>query len=94
MSVSEIYASHGGRILIPETVYAVGWNSDFIIAKQHPHDPPDGTGPNKSQTNFYILRVVDGKLFGPLSEEKFNLERSSQNLPDDLQFSLVFERLK
>lgn len=27
----------GGAVIIPETIFAIGYNKDFIIAKQHPN---------------------------------------------------------
>ena len=70
MSISEM-PSDGGNVytaVIPATVFAVGWDEHFIIAKQHPLG-------DKTAVNFYILRVADGLVSGPWAEPAFNAER-------------------
>jgi hypothetical protein len=85
--------------IISSTVYAVGHNNDFIIAKQHPHqfaEPID-----KSVTNYYIIPLknkvsefpYDNKI-GPLTLEQFNKKRKELNMPKGLIFTIVFEDLK
>lgn len=87
MSVCEMLPSGSGLGVISETVFAVGWDEQYIIAKQH----PDG---NKSITHFYILRVSDGTLTGPVDEMRFTMERHKIGVPASLSFTLVFDSLK
>jgi len=58
--------------IIDATVFAVGFNDEYIIAKQHPRVFPNE--PDKKITNYFILRITkdfDSKgrntLFGPLN---------------------------
>jgi hypothetical protein len=53
-----------GSIVIPETVFAVGYNEDFIIAKQHP---------NKE-------KEISDRLFGEHDENGFILENPSDTI--------------
>ncbi len=87
MSVCEMLPSGSGVGVISETVFAVGWDEQYIIAKQHPAG-------NKSITHFYILRVSDGKLTGPVDEMRFTMERDKIGVPASLSFTLVFDSLK
>nr|WP_315249687.1 hypothetical protein [uncultured Duganella sp.] len=77
---------------IPETVFAVGWNQNFIVAKQHPSG-------NKFVTNYFILdmkkdaKYVDPSVTvtGPLSEEEYREKSARMLLP---QFSRTFDDLR
>jgi hypothetical protein len=92
MSLSQKESSNSYNGIISETVFGVGWTNDWIIAEQHPREFPKP--PDKSKTNFYILRVSDGKLFGPLSAFEFDTQRKENEVPSSLQFSLIFDQLK
>ena len=89
MSVSKFRNGNGGVAVINQTVFAVGCNDEFLIAKQHPNR---GTI-DRSVTNFYIFRVTDGELFGPYTESEYRKARQRLQLPEALQFTRVFERL-
>jgi len=77
---------------IPETVFSVGWNERFIVAKQHPSN-------NRSVTNYFILEMArDSKLAdpsasvtGPLSAAAFEERVASRGLPP---FTKTIEALK
>ena len=69
------------------TIFAVGWDKQFIIAKQHPADTQDH--PDKRITNFFILRVSDGALVGPLDESSFEAERIKHGVAKELGFVSV-----
>lgn len=86
-------------IIIQATVFAVGYNEKYIIAKQHPRAFPNP--PNKSITNFFILPLSKGfnwrtnnGLIGPLTLEQFNTKRKELNIPDSLKFTIVKDNLK
>ena len=89
MSVSKFRNGSARVAVINETIFATGWNDEFLIAKQHPN--PGRI--DRSVTNFYILRVTDGELFGPYTESEFRKARHRLQLPESLQFTRVFERL-
>ncbi|MFM9839312.1 MAG: DUF3997 domain-containing protein [Cyclobacteriaceae bacterium] len=85
--------------IIEATVFAVGWNNKFIIAKQHPRTFPHP--PNKNITNYFILSINEKSdqkngeaLFGPLTLEQFNVKRKKLGVPDDLEFTKVFKDLE
>ena len=68
---------------IPETVFSVGANAQFIVAKQHSaHD--------RSVTNYFILVIADdseladpGKsVIGPMSEAAYTVKAQSLGLPE------------
>jgi hypothetical protein len=88
-----------GSYVIASTVFAVGYNEDFIIVKHHPHwfaEPID-----KSITNYFIIPLknkvsefpYDNKI-GPLTLEQFNEKRKELNIPKELKFTIEFEDLK
>jgi hypothetical protein len=92
MDISEILPSGSANEVIPETVFAAGWDDHFIIAEQHPNDASHHL--DKSVTKFYILTVADGALAGPLDESAFIRERTALGVPASLDFTLVFDSLK
>jgi hypothetical protein len=67
---------------IEGTVYAVGWNDSFIVAKQHPHN-------NRSITRYYVLDISRDSTYanpatcisGPLTEAEFRSMQSVFGLP-------------
>ncbi len=77
---------------IPDTVFSVGWNERFIIAKQHPSN-------NKATTNYFILEIARDSKFaepnesvtGPLSKSEFEEKLISLGSP---QFTRTIEELK
>jgi len=48
---------YGGAVLIPETVFAVGFNDNIIIAKQHPNKQEEISARlfNRDSTGYYRL---------------------------------------
>ena len=68
---------------IPETVFSVGWNERFIVAKQHPSN-------NRAVTNYFILEIArDSKLAdpsasvtGPLTAAAFQERVAQLALPE------------
>lgn len=85
--------------IIGATVFAVGHNDKFIIAKQHPRTFPGP--PDKSITNYYILPFLEGMdwetkngLIGPLTLEEFNRKRNELEIDDSLTFTYVLEDLE
>jgi hypothetical protein len=93
MNVSKMLPSGDAVGVIPKTVFAVGWNDDFIIAKRHapPGHPSSLIG---HATLFHILRVSDGATWGPFSQEQFEAERVKLGLPQDLRFTVSFRDLE
>lgn len=83
---------------ISPCVYAVGFNDEFIIAKQH---PLVNNQINKSVTNYFIIPIInkvsrfeDLNKIGPLNKEEFNATRIEIGIPTNLNFSIIFDKLK
>ena len=79
---------------IEPTVFAVGADNRYIIAKQHPKN-------NRSATNYFILDMTkDGELadpkesvIGPLTEVEFNSTRVAMGISPRLDFTYVIKKL-
>lgn len=76
------------------TIFAIGFNNKYIIAKQHPRTFPNP--PDTTQTNYYILPIKSSMdwrskngLMGPLTLEQFNEKRKELNIPKELTFNNV-----
>ena len=73
--------------VVPSTVFAYGWNDDFILAKRHPQKK-DGKV-DTSITHWYIVEVTSGKVHGPLSEDEFNKLRTDIKVPAEISFKTI-----
>ncbi|WP_299673525.1 DUF3997 domain-containing protein [uncultured Tenacibaculum sp.] len=68
--------------IISGYVFAVGNNSDFIIAKQHPYLN------NLTVTKYFIIDIkkresgINSSIIGPLEREDFNKKRIELNISD------------
>lgn len=77
---------------IDETVFSVGWNDHYIVAKQHP-------GNDRSVTHYYYLDISrdsphadpSESVTGPLTEAEFKKRQVELNLP---AFTRTFPKLK
>jgi hypothetical protein len=79
--------------VIKATVFAVGYNSKYIIAKQHPYG-------DKHITNYFILPVKNGfnwknnnGLMGPLTINEFNQKQIELNIKP-IQFTIIYKDLE
>ena len=80
--------------IISPTVFAIGYNEKYIIAKQHPRSFSDA--PDKNISNYYVLPLKEGidwktknGLIGPLTLKEFHDERNKLSIPDELVFSKI-----
>ena len=79
-----IYLPPGEQVVrrIPGTVFAVGWDEHYIIAKQHPKN-------NLRVTCFYYLDITkdtavadaSASVTGPLTEAEFIRKQAELHLP-------------
>lgn len=83
---------------IPQTVFAVGYNSEFIVAARHPHTFNETTVDRSKTEYFYIIRSLDGPSFdpersvrGPFDLATFEHYQRTKNLP---QFTREVSSLK
>ena len=73
---------------VPQTVFAVGYDSRYVVAARHPHEF-SSTSLDKSRTEyFYILRAADGPngdtdkvVRGPFDRATFDRETRRLGLP-------------
>lgn len=85
--------------IVPATVFAVGFNENYFILKQHPYI--FAKPPKTNITNFYILRnqksfnfrTREG-VYGPLTYDQFTLKRHELGIPDSLSFNIVYKDLE
>ncbi len=85
---------YSNRLIVPETVFALGENGDFIIAKSHPKNLESGI--DKSVTYYYIIEVdkKSPEQSPNLTLEQFENKRKELNIPNDLDFDIVYEELQ
>lgn len=86
--------------VIPEKITEIGWNNEYILAKQlglklrSPDDPDDKYQiPDESKVYYWILRVEDDSTFGPLSEAEFDKKKDELGIPKDLKLKKVSYKL-
>lgn len=84
--------------IIRPTVFAVGQNDEFIIAKQHPKLVSGGI--NKRITNYFIIslknkinKLTKKNMYGPLTKEEFEQKRKELNI-ESLDFTIIFNELE
>ncbi len=100
LSLCQQYSSNSSSYpaIITETVFAVGYNTHYIIAKQHPNE--HGEALNKNITNYYILPldtpINSGTLkplIGPLDSATFDIKRNELGIKD-IKFTVVYKELE
>ena len=75
-------------------VFSVGFNDNFIIAKQHPLLGDFYSKPNYEITNYYIIDIVKNNegskkgVIGPLNQNNFNNELKRINASGKLKFTI------
>ena len=86
-------------VIISATVFAIGYNERYLIAKQHPRNFP--ARPDKGITNYYILPMMEGfdyrtknGLMGPMIELEFKKKRKELGVSEELTFTKVFKDLE
>jgi hypothetical protein len=89
----------GGLEIVGPTVFSIGYDTNFIIAKQHPTIYPEKE--NKSITNYFIISLKDTVMWtaksnaiGPLNEKEFLAERKKLNVADTLNFFSTFSSVQ
>jgi hypothetical protein len=81
-----------GGTIIGKTVFAVGYNDKYLIAKRYYQENPDGTL-DKSEIAYYILPLKEGMnwrtkngLIGPLDSLTFEKKRKDLGI-SELKFT-------
>jgi hypothetical protein len=94
----EYESDHGGSTeIIPEAVFATGYNDKYIIAKQH---PVVQNRVDRSVTNYFIvtIQLSQGKdepftPAVPLSLKDFNTQKHRLGI-DNLAFSKIYHEIE
>ena len=92
MSVDYDLGDGSGIGRIEPTVFSVGWNNRYIVAKQHPAN-------NRTVTNFYYLDMTKDARYGnptdsvvgPLTRTEFISKQQALGLP---AFSITIKELE
>ena len=99
MNLSYVLESGDFIGVVNSTVFAVGYNDEYIIVKQHPRKFPNP--PDKSITNYFIVPIKDQvhaspdeNKIGPLTKEEFVIKRKELGISDSLTFTKVFSELE
>lgn len=86
----------GSSVIVPEYVFAVGHNEDFIIVKQHPTNGfKGGFRVDTAITNYYIIDIKgkfvknDKGVVGPFAEVEFYTKLRELNI-SKLSFNKTF----
>jgi hypothetical protein len=91
--------SHSGSSIVPATIYAVGWNSDYIIVRQC---NPGASKQERAANNYFIVHMIPGDaiksysqemkdaVLGPLDKETFDKKRKELGI-EGIEFSLKFK---
>jgi hypothetical protein len=84
--------------VVRATVFALGYNSHFIVVKQHPRTFPNL--PDKDITNYFILPIKKGfdwgdmnGLMGPFTLTQFKNQSDTLHL-GDIKFTIVYKDLE
>ncbi|WP_165440828.1 DUF3997 domain-containing protein [Rubripirellula amarantea] len=84
--------------IIPTKVVELDHDDQFIIAKQQllerrsPNNPNDTyEQPKPDAFQYWILDMQTPKVYGPFTEEEFDIERSGLAVPTELQLHDVYD---
>jgi hypothetical protein len=97
MAISIEDSAGNGVGVVKATVFAVGQNDAFIIAKQHPLR--EGGSIDKATVNYYIIPLtmkvstqIDRNYFGPLTADEFKA-KSNELALRNIRFTIYFNEL-
>lgn len=75
-------------------IYSVGYNSDYIIAKQHPQKGDFYSEPDYSITNYFIIDIEENNkgykqgVIGPLTKEQFDSKMDELGISEKIKFTI------
>jgi len=82
--------------LVPEYVFAVGHNNDYIIAKQHPTSGfKNGFVIDTTITNYFVIDMnrkmlkTGDKVFGPFTISQFDSIRTKLKI-ENIKFDMIY----
>lgn len=97
LSIWHHTAEYQNDLIVEETVFAVGYDDEFIIAKSHPKDSKKGV--NKKVTYYHIIKV-DNNLERDYTEStkltstQFEVKKKQLKVTKDLKFTKIFKELE
>lgn len=75
----------GAQTIVDSYIYRVAWNEDFICVQRTDPPEPGESLPIDPEVDYYILRVIDGEVFGPCTAAEYKAQCESlgvSNMPD------------
>lgn len=87
-------AIYKGEEQVPGYVSSVGYNSNYIIAKQHPQKGDIYSVPDYSITNYFIIDIEENEkgykqgVIGPLTKEQFDSKVNELGLRNKIEFTI------
>ncbi len=87
-------AIYKGEEQVPGYVSSVGYNSDYIIAKQHPQKGNFYSEPDYSITNYFIIDIEENAkgykqgVIGPLTKEQFDSKFVELGIINKIKFTI------
>ncbi len=71
----------GSKMVVPETVTGIAWDSDFILASR---ENRESSGASESP-DYWVIDVKSEKVYGPLSESEFAEKRKTLRVSEKLK---------
>jgi len=79
---------------VPGYIFSVGFNCDYIIAKQHPQMGDFYSEPDYFVTNYFIIDLKENErgykqgVIGPLSKEEFDSKMDELGIRGRIEFTI------
>lgn len=84
--VEESPDSHSCKVLVGPTVFAAGFDTQFILVPRHPQT-------DRAVTEYFVISIADEVVHGPASPESFQALRGDLGVSPQLQLSKRIEQL-
>lgn len=92
MSIWYFLEDNSSNIIVEETVFAVGYDDNYIIAKSHPKSLDNLV--NKNITYFYIIEIRKPEKSVAITLNQFENKRKQLSIPSSLDFTIVYDEFK
>ncbi|PQD93653.1 hypothetical protein CYL18_18785 [Pradoshia eiseniae] len=76
-----------GSTIIPAKVTEVGWDDQYIIAKQINIDSESSNGsgiPDEQEYHFWIIQIKTGEVTGPLDDLSLTKKKEEYRISNDI----------
>jgi len=83
-----------GEEQVPGYIFNVGYNKDYIIAKQHPLKGDFYSEPDFAVTNYFIIDIKENEkgfrkgVIGPLSAAEFDKKTEELRIKGKVEFTI------